>query len=87
MGSALIRWSVWFAVPASCRWATRPRGHSPGYGSECRKLGHSLHQKHHVGDLWIAATAVRWKLPLVAHDVVFFDCPKLDLRTELTSSR
>jgi predicted nucleic acid-binding protein len=49
----------------------------------CRLDGHPLHQKQHVGDLWIAATAVRWQLPLVAHDGVFDGCPDLDLRTEL----
>ena len=46
-------------------------------------IGHALHQRHHNADLWIAAAAVRWSLPLVAHDAVFIDCPGLDLRTEL----
>lgn len=50
---------------------------------ECRTLGHPLHQKQHLGDLWIAATAIRWQLPLVAHDAVFLDCPD-QLLTELT---
>lgn len=36
--------------------------------AECRRVGHPLHQKEHAGDLWIAATAIRWQLPLVAHD-------------------
>lgn len=49
-------------------------------------LGHPLHQKHHLGDLWIAATAMRWQLPLVAHDAVFLDCPDLQLLTELPRS-
>jgi predicted nucleic acid-binding protein len=53
---------------------------------QCRALGHPLHQKQHVGDLWIAATAVGWHLPLVAHDVVFLDCPDLELLTELPHS-
>jgi predicted nucleic acid-binding protein len=51
--------------------------------NDCRIAGHPLHQKHHNGDLWVAATAVRWKIPLVAHDGVFFGCPGLDLRTEI----
>lgn len=51
--------------------------------SECRSLGHPLHQKQHAADLWIAATALRWNLPLIAHDAVFINCPGLDLRTEL----
>ena len=53
---------------------------------QCRALGHPLHQKQHVGDLWIAATAIRWQLPLVAHDAVFLDCPDAQLLTELQRS-
>ena len=53
---------------------------------QCRTLGHPLHQKQHVGDLWIAATAIRWQLPLVAHDAVFLDCPDLELLTELSGN-
>lgn len=51
--------------------------------NQCRMIGHALHQRHHNADLWIAAAAVRWSLPLVAHDSVFVGCPGLDLRTEL----
>ncbi len=51
--------------------------------NECRVIGHALHQRHHNADLWIAAAALRWRLPLVAHDAVFIGCPGLDLRTEL----
>lgn len=51
--------------------------------NECRLIGHALHQRLHNADLWIAAAAVRWSLPLVAHDAVFIGCPGLDLRTEL----
>jgi predicted nucleic acid-binding protein len=51
--------------------------------AECRAGGHPLHQKAHAGDLWIAATAIRWQVPLVAHDAVFLDCPGLELRTEI----
>ena len=52
--------------------------------NECRRIGHALHQRRHNADLWIAAAAVRWSIPLVAHDAVFFGCPGLELRTELT---
>lgn len=38
---------------------------------QCRRIGHALHQPPHNADLWIAAAAVRWGLPLVAHDAVF----------------
>ena len=50
----------------------------------CRLIGHALHQPHHNADLWIAAAALRWGLPLVAHDAVFIGCPGLELRTEVT---
>lgn len=49
----------------------------------CRQIGHALHQRHHNADLWIAAAAIRWGMPLVAHDAVFIGCPRLDLRTEV----
>ena len=51
--------------------------------NECRLIGHALHQRLHNADLWIAAAAFRWSVPLVAHDAVFASCPGLDLRTEL----
>ena len=51
--------------------------------SRCRLIGHALHQRVRNADLWIAAAAIRWGLPLVAHDAVFVGCPGLDLRTEL----
>ena len=51
--------------------------------NECRVIGHALHQRLHDADLWIAAAAVRWSIPLVAHDSVFVGCPGLDLRIEL----
>ena len=53
--------------------------------NDCRAIGHALHQRHHNADLWIAAAAVRWSLPLVAHDAVFIGCPGLDLRTEVAA--
>ena len=37
----------------------------------------------HNADLWIAATAIRWRIPLVAHDAIFDGCPGLDSSTEL----
>lgn len=48
-----------------------------------RQIGHGLHNPDHLGDLWIATTAIHLGLPLVAHDGVFVDCPGLELRTEL----
>jgi predicted nucleic acid-binding protein len=51
--------------------------------NQCRLIGHALHQRAHNADLWIAATAILWGIPLVAHDAVFIGCPGLELRTEL----
>jgi PIN domain nuclease of toxin-antitoxin system len=51
--------------------------------NECRQMGHGLHQRGHNADLWITATAIRWRIPLVAHDAVFDGYPGLELRTEL----
>jgi len=48
----------------------------------CRRDGHALADDHHAADLWIAATAVRYGLALVAHDGVFRNAPGLDLVTE-----
>jgi predicted nucleic acid-binding protein len=48
----------------------------------CRRAGHALHQAVHNADLWIAAAAICWGVPRVAHDAVFLGCPGLELRTE-----
>lgn len=55
--------------------------------NQCRMIGHPLHQSSHNADLWIAATAIRWSIPLVAHDAVFAGCPGVQLLTELASPR
>jgi hypothetical protein len=47
--------------------------------NECRQIGHGLHQRGHNADLWIAATAIRWGIPLVARDATRFgDCVPYD---------
>lgn len=51
--------------------------------NQCRTIGHPLHQSNHNADLWIAATAIRWSIPLVAHDAVFTGAPGVQLLTEL----
>ena len=48
----------------------------------CEHAGHTLHQKVHTGDLWIAATAVLRGLSLVSVDAVFDGCPVLQLIRE-----
>src|SRR5687767_4449351 len=50
---------------------------------DCERVGHGLAGKEHEGDRWVAATAIRLGLPLVAHDGIFFDVPDLQLITEL----
>lgn len=51
----------------------------------CEQVGHGLSQARHDADRWIAATAIRLKIPLVAHDAVFIDVPGLVLETALPS--
>ncbi|SRR6266508_4894336 len=52
---------------------------------QCLRNGHALGQKVHDGDRWIAATAVRYGIPLISHDQIFKDVPELELLTELES--
>ena len=48
----------------------------------CERAGHALHQRIHAGDLWIAATAVYRRIPLVTDDGVFDACPGLTVVRE-----
>ena len=55
-----------------------------GWGQRrLKELSEMIERVRMVPDLWMAAVAVRWALPLVAHDAVFIGCPRLDLRSEL----
>jgi predicted nucleic acid-binding protein len=49
----------------------------------CLRAGHPLADRLHSNDLWVAATAVRYQIPLVAHDGVFRGVPGLALITAL----
>ncbi|MCJ7436850.1 MAG: PIN domain-containing protein [Acidimicrobiia bacterium] len=51
--------------------------------AECEAEGHALAQRPHDADRWIAATAVRLGVPLVSHDSVFRNVPRLILETML----
>lgn len=51
---------------------------------DCERIGHGLAAKDHEGDRWVAATAIRLEVPLIAHDGIFFDTPGLQLITELS---
>lgn len=50
---------------------------------ECTVQGLGFDNKVHDGDRWIAATAIRFGLPLVSHDTIFLRVPGLSLITEL----
>lgn len=45
--------------------------------AELQAAGHGLHDKMHEADRWIAATAIRYGLPLVSHDRIFDNVPGL----------
>jgi hypothetical protein len=47
------------------------------------RAGHAIGQKLHDGDRWVAATAIRYGVPLVSHDGIFRGAPGLRLITEL----
>ena len=53
------------------------------FRASCEAAGHALGQRHHDADRWIAAVALRLRLPLVSHDAVFIDAPGLVLETML----
>ncbi len=46
---------------------------------ECQRAGHALSQREHDADRWIAATAVRLRIPLVSNDGIFVNVPDLEL--------
>jgi hypothetical protein len=51
--------------------------------ADCVRGGHALGDKAHDADRWVAATAIHLGLPLVTHDGVFSDAPRLVLETAL----
>ena len=52
----------------------------------CVRAGHALGQKLHDGDRWIAATAIRYGIPLISDDGIFCNTPGLQLITELKNT-
>jgi predicted nucleic acid-binding protein len=48
----------------------------------CRRAGHPLADSSHAADLWVAATAAHFALPLVTHDAVFIGAPDLVVISE-----
>jgi len=47
----------------------------------CQQIGHGLGHKLHDGDRWIAACAIRLRVPVVSHDGIFDNVPGLTLIT------
>ena len=47
--------------------------------AECIRVGHPLQQKIHMGDAWVAATAISLDVPLLAADAVYDHAPGLRL--------
>ena len=45
----------------------------------CHRAGHPLAQKIHDADRWVAATALRLELPLIANDGIFDGVPGLQV--------
>ena len=46
----------------------------------CERIGHALCQRNHDADRWIAATALRLRIPLVSNDGIFENAPGLELQ-------
>jgi len=49
--------------------------------TDCERIGHALAQREHNADRWVAATALRLGIPLVAHDRIYENVPGLILET------
>ena len=50
----------------------------------CERSGHALGQRDHDADRWIAATALRLRVPLVSNDRIFERIPGLVLESVRT---
>lgn len=48
----------------------------------CKRSGHPLANKQHMGDAWVAATAISYDLPLLAGDGIYKDAPNIRLLEE-----
>ncbi len=50
----------------------------------CVRNGHGLGHKNHEADRWVAATAIRLGIPLVAHDAIFSGAKDVRLISRLS---
>lgn len=48
-----------------------------GVRAQCAGTGHPLAAKQHMGDAWVAATAMAFELPLLSGDDIFVGVPGL----------
>lgn len=48
-------------------------------GAACKRAGHALREKIHVGDRWVAASAIAKGVPLFARDRIYVGAPGLVL--------
>ncbi len=51
--------------------------------ARCRAAGHALADASHAADLWVAATAAHFEIPVVTHDTVFSNAPGLEVISEV----
>ena len=49
--------------------------------ADCAAMGHALAQREHTADRWIAATALRLRIPLVSNDTIFKAVPGLTVES------
>lgn len=54
--------------------------------AECRQIGHGLQERCNEADRWIAATAIRYNLPLASDDKIFIGVPRLVLLSAVRSA-
>lgn len=47
--------------------------------ARCSREGHPLHERIHMGDAWVAASALGHDFPLLAGDHIYHGCPSLRL--------
>jgi len=47
--------------------------------AECQRAGHALHDPQHVGDRWVAASAVAKGVDLLAGDGIYAGAPRVSL--------
>lgn len=66
------------------RFGALARGWGPdSVRAGCKTSGNPLADKHHMGDAWIAATAVAYRLPLLSGDRVYVGVDGLELLGDL----